>query len=69
MKKKEKLTQPSSSLSSLISTLLPLVTRGEYGDYFPEIFWHHSVPLIACEASCHLFAKVGIFLTISELML
>jgi hypothetical protein len=46
--------------------LLPLATRGEQGDYFPGIFWHHSAPFIACGASCLLFAKVGLFLMISE---
>jgi hypothetical protein len=66
MKKREKLTQPSSSLSSLIPTLLPLATRGEQGDYFPGIFWHHSAPLVACGASCLPFAKVGLFLMILE---
>jgi hypothetical protein len=45
--------------------LLPLATRGEQGDHFPRIFWHHSAPLVACGASCLPFAKVGLFLTIS----
>jgi hypothetical protein len=41
--------------------LLFLATRGEQGDRFPEIFWHHSVPLVACGESFHIFAKVGFF--------
>jgi hypothetical protein len=61
MKKREKLTNLSSSLSSFIPTLLPFATRGEQGDYFPEIFWHHIAPLVACGVSSLPFAKVGLF--------
>jgi hypothetical protein len=65
LEEKGKTDTTQSSLSSPIPTLLPLATRGEQGDHFPGIFWHHSAPLVACGASCLPFAKVSLFLMIS----
>jgi flagellar biosynthesis protein FlhB len=58
----------SFSLSSFISTLFTLATRGEQGDYFSEIFWQHRASLVACGASYLPSAKVGLFLAISILV-
>jgi hypothetical protein len=49
IKGKNEITHPPRpSISSLISTLLSLMIRGEQGDHFLEIFSHHNMPFVVC---------------------
>jgi hypothetical protein len=42
---------PRPSLSSVISTLLPLATHGEHGYHFIGKFWHHNAQHVTCGKS------------------